>query len=342
MSCVFQTMIYGGSQPLVNACEHLSYACQELANACEEEYNPLYLPIEKCCCWGTLNFYSEYLWWRVFQNGLHYAVTGVEDNVPAPGKLFAFNGDWDTGFCVGGEIVFPNNAWKVTLNWLRFRNKDNQAVIEDGLVLRATRGEPGGIDTLLAAMAQFQFKLDTLRLSLQTPLFTRAHVVIKPMVGIRTDWISENFGVVYEATGTNDGTFNNTFQYWGIGPEGGVEANWYLLPCFSVYGQTAIAGLYGKYNVHQEQFASGRGEDINVRINNDRLQTTLATIVGVQWEGCFFRNIFLALRLGWETHFWVNLNTTLLYTDARQEGSLVDTSDDLRTSGVTLRAAVAF
>lgn len=339
----FQPFIYGAScdpqSSIAKANEHIAAACEELENLYDGHCQPVYLPKDKCCCWGKINFYAESLWWRIFQDGLHYAISGVDSDVSGEGKLFALDGEWDTGFRIGAGIFFPCNAWKLTFDWMRFRNEERDGVIEGALTLRATRGGPGGINTITTAEADLQFKLDSLRLTLQMPLFSRRHIVIKPLVRIRGDWITENFHILYDSIA---GTIDNRLKYWGIGPEGGLEAVWYLLPCFGVYGQATVAGLYGHFDIHQTQFDDGSGEEVNTQNQLNKMQSSLSATLGVQWEGVFFNRVFLSLKAGWETNVWFNINSTLVFTDSSTEGSLVNTIADLRTSGLTLRATLAY
>lgn len=339
---IFQPLAYGEpNRPqsgTARACKHLSIACKELEGLYDECYNSDYLPVEKICCWKMINFYAEYLWWRIFQDKLHYAITGVDSSLDAAGELFALEGTWDSGFRIGSEICFPFNGWKLFFDWTRFRNHDRDDVFDTGLTLRATRGTPDGIDVIDSAESDFRFKLDSFRLALQLPLFTRTHVAVQPIAGIRADRISEDFLIIYR---DNEGIIDNTFQYWGIGPEVGLDTIWYLLPCFALYGRATVAGLYGNFDMHQEQFDS-EGDEVNVRSQFDRMQSTLSATLGVQWEGLCFRNILLSLKLGWETNIWFSLNSILSFSDAGTEGTLVNSSADLRTSGLTLRAKISF
>ncbi|MCH9627524.1 MAG: hypothetical protein S4CHLAM2_11650 [Chlamydiales bacterium] len=346
--CLIQPNLFGSGNEiscdpycsLTNACEQLACACEELSGRYEENYNTTYLPMEKCCYWGVINFYAEYLWWKIHQEGLHYAVSGVQNNVPGEGRLFALEGDWDSGFRIGAGIFFPCNSWRLNLDWLSLRNEDMDAVQPSGLVLRATRGHPGDIDVITSAVADMTFKLDSIRLSLDIPIFTRTHVAITPSIGLRNDSIRETFEIVY--TGTESGRFRNSIQYCGLGPQVGLNAAWYLLPCFAVCGDLGVAGLYGSCDIHQQTADNDTDEDSNFRYRPERLQSTFNSTLGVQWEGSFFRNIYLRLKLGWETNIWFNFNTLYSFTSIGEEGNLVNVANDLRTSGITFRGTLSF
>ncbi len=348
--CLVQSNVFGNGDEipcdpyccLTDACAQLASACEELSGRYEENYNTTYLPVEKCCYWGILNVYAEYLWWRVFQDGLHYAVSGVQNNPPAAGKLYALDGDWDSGFRVGAGVFFPCNAWRLNLDWLSLRNSETDAISGQsiGLTLRATRGHPGDIDIITSAVADMDFKLDSIRLMLDIPIFTRTHVSLNPSIGIRNDSIRETFNIVY--VGGESGTFTNKIRYCGTGPEIGLNASWYLLPCFSVCGNLGVSGLYGSCAIQQMTADTDGDEDSNFCHRIDKFQSTLSAKLGVQWEGTFFRQIYLRLNLGWETNIWFNFDTLYSFTSTGEEGNLVNVANDLRTSGITFRATLSF
>ncbi len=325
---------------LTSACEQLASACEELSGRYEEECNPIYMPVEKMCYWGVLNFYGEYLWWKVHQEGLHFAVTGVLNNT-VEGKLFALNGEWSSGFRVGAGIFFPINTWRINLDWLQMHTSEERGVVNPGgaLPLRTTR-LIGDTDTITSAIADWRFKLDSIRLTLEVPLFMRTHVSIIPSIGVRNDYIRETFRADY--SGAEPGFYETRTQYNGLGPEIAVNASWYLLPCFSIFGNLRTSGMYGSLETHQIVFDTDTNEDVAFRYDFDRLQTTLGSTVGVQWEGSFFRNIFLRLSLGWETNIWFNFNTLYQTISTVSEGTLVNISDNLSTSGVTFRGTLSF
>lgn len=328
------------SDTIASACQHIAAACEELAGICEEDCNDSYIPLEGRFCWGDISFYAEYIWWHIYQQQLHFAVTGVQNVPPCEGELFALNGDWGSGFRIGAGIIFPFNSWKLTLDWLCLRNEEEKGVSAgSGLILRATRGLPMGVDSVAAAFATFDFKLDMIQLLVQVPLFTRLHLALKPLAGIRADRISEDFGIVYTST---NAIFNNQLSWWGIGPEAGLETAWYFFPTFALFGKATVAGLYGNYEIHQIGMDSTGNEDVNIGNRFDNFLSTFSAILGVQWDGVFFRDIYISLKLGWETNVWFNLNSVYTFTDPTIEGSLVDSRGDLRTNGLTFYGSIAF
>lgn len=345
-ACLPFTLNAMDGQTAANVCAHLSAACQELAGCCEEDENCVYLPIEKCCHWGSLTVYGEYLYWKVFQDDLHFAIDGVNPGNTAQGRIYQHNGEWESGFRVGASIFFPCSAWRLGGDWLRLRSHQEEVALDPlaPLNLRATRGTPDGLDELDSASSEFQLDLDSYRVTLQVPLFTRTHVSLEPIVALRGDMIEEQFSIDYDGTGTAVGTYSNKINYWGVGPEVGLEMKWYLLPCFSLFGRSSIAGIYGPCEVEQIQFSTGTltSDDLNVKNRFDRLQPIYGATIGLQWEGIFFRCLFMTLRFAWETQVWEEFNTTYQFFNTTQEGAMIETEGDLYTTGITARLGLSF
>lgn len=317
-------------------CAHLQAVRDELHACCDES---AVVSQQRCDCWGSLEVYGEYVWWKVFQDDLHYAISGVQNNVPSAGNLNRFDGQWESGFRVGASMILPCYAWRLGGEWLRLRSNASDHVVEGDLVLRATRGQPMNVDVIDQALASFDLKLDTVRLNVEMPLCQNACVVLTPIVGLRADFISEDFAITYV---TPDATFDNRMQYWGVGPEVGLDLSWYVLPCFSFFGRPSVGTLYGSCGIHQEQFRAGANEDVNVRSRMDRLQPVFATTIGMQWEKLVCKCLHINLGLAWESNVWIDLNTTLLYFHQGIEGALTETEGNLYTSGITARAGLAF
>ncbi len=332
------------SDPVVNAYEDLAQAARQVALCREEALNPHHLStsIEEPAC-GQLYAWGEFLLWRYHQDGLHFAVTGVE--TANRGKLYALDGDWESGFRVGVGYHFPCSYWDLSLSWLYFTMDDSQlATPSPGLTLWATRSLPSGPDDLLAASAQWHGRINSIALELAVPFYTRTCFALRPTVGVRGDWITQSFDIFYSGIGAPTTTFiTNKTHMWGIGPEGGVRGDWYATNCFSFFGEGSFAYLFGRLQQHQVTNVVGSAAASN-NVDNDFLDTTpvFNFKAGVEYSGWTINRFYIDLSLAWENMIWVDVARDFQYVDATLEGNLVQNDYNLTTSGVTFRARIGF
>lgn len=135
----------------------------------------------------------------------------------------------------------------------------------------------------------------------------------KPFVGVRGAYIRQNLNSHLETfyTGTNGSNVVPTDQhdkerFWGVGPELGLEANWYLGCSWSLYASFDFVSYYGKVKtrIDHTDFLTG-----NTVIRDGTIKHAFNTIAtdgsfGIRWDKawCVASEVLLTFKLGIEQH----------------------------------------
>lgn len=111
-------------------------------------------------------------------------------------------------------------------------------------------------------------------------------------------------------------------DFWGVGPELGVEGDWDVGCGFSLYGDISVSILYGTFHVRSNQTdVLTTVTNVNhLRKHTQACQTVLDVAFGVRWQTCICNGIILGLQLGLEDHRYFNLNQFCGYGDLSLDG----------------------
>ena len=110
--------------------------------------------------------------------------------------------------------------------------------------------------------------------------------------------------------------------FLGIGPLLGIERDWRIGCGFSLYGNIAVAILYGKYHVRSNNSSAfATGFNVNHLVKHVQAsQFVVDAGFGMRWKTCFCKNRFLILQLELEHHRYFNHNQFCGYGDLSLDG----------------------
>lgn len=252
----------------------------------------------------TISFNAELLYWRPELCGLESAfgdttiATTVDESGIITTTVIESDKDphfkWNTGFRVGAEVAI--NCFDLELDWTHF----------DG---RAKFSE----DT---QHGHWKIKYDVIDLTLGRSFCMTPCLYLKPFFGLRAARIHQrlesHLETFFTAAVIGDNTVvtdkNDKEDFWGIGPQIGIDADWYLGCNFSLYGSFAVVTYYG--DVKNENFDT----DTFTRTvsvcdgKKHRCFNTIATdaAIGIRWDSCSTCfcgcNVNSMFKLGLEQH----------------------------------------
>lgn len=198
---------------------------------------------------------------------------------------------WSPGFRIGADYAFT--CFVLEADWTHYKG---HAKFSDG-------GQHG----------RWKIDYDTLDLIFGRRCCVAPCFYFKPFIGLRGALIHQTLTSHLETLFTTS-VVNNTVitdkndkeRFWGIGPELGVEANWYLGCDFSVYGNFDFVTYYGgvkSKNYDVDIFPT------TVSISNGKHNHCFSTIgtdmaIGLRWDKrwCVASEVLLMLKLGLEQH----------------------------------------
>ena len=160
---------------------------------------------------------------------------------------------------------------------------------------------------------------------------------IRPNFGLKAAWIDMDYDIDFRNAniGTNllqpvfiDVQLRKKSDFWGVGPEVGIDGNLHMGWGFSLYSRVSGALMYGAYKVRFSQTDTNTSK---LRLSNSgqyRQRAMAQVVAGIEWAKCFSNGVLLAFNLGWEGQYWWNQNEMRIVIDAQPMGDLTLTGLD--------------
>lgn len=257
------------------------------------------------CCDATtcININAELLYWRPELCGLEGAfgnttiATTVDANAITTTTVRETDkkphSKWSPGFRIGADVMF--NCLDVELDWTHF---DGSAKFSEG-----------------TQHGDWKIKYDVIDLTFGRIFCVNSCFYLKPFIGLRGAQIHQKLKSHLETLFTSSLGNNTVFtdmndkeDFWGIGPQIGLNADWDIGCNFSLYGSFAVVSYYGE--VKSENFDIDTfTRTVNVCDGNKKhcfnnIATDLA--LGIRWDSCSTCfcgcNVNFMLKLGVEQH----------------------------------------
>jgi hypothetical protein len=286
------------------------------ANSCckPELYN------DRCCDVNTeLLIKGEFLYWQGKLCGLEGAFGNTSVNISNTTPTLEIttlteldqkpNFRWEPGFKVGAELWI--NCLNLELNWIDFHGRAHYQ-----------KGSQHG---------NWKLKYDTLDFTIGYDFYPCSRFLVKPMIGARAAWIHQTLRSHLEtltARPTDSGIQNTLVMsdlddhedFRGVGPQVGVEADWYLGKDFSLYAMVDLITYYGYTHCDYDNVDSFTA---TLNISNWNKQKSFCCIgtdgeIGIRWDKYLLHacSMHLMLKLGAEQHHIFD------FSDLGSDGSL--------------------
>jgi hypothetical protein len=326
---------------------------------------------------------ADALYWTAHEDGLDYAIKN--DNAINLDPAVAYQPDknahvknahfnWHAGARAGFGYRFNHDNWVVSLLWTHFNTQTTSHANAGGGSLFVTRMHPGGRGnttlqgeiqqgrTAEHARARWNLHYDILDLELARPAKVAKFVMLKPLFGVRTARITQDFDVRYKNVFEHDVFENATLvttaiiprekivldnDFWGIGPRIGVDTKWMFNKRWSIYANASGSLLWSFFDVDfHEKRLNPDGSKLTIVDMDDEyhdVMTNLEFALGLKWEsGIYHDRYHLSFSLGWEQILWFSLNQLDKFTDPINDGLIFKEHGNLNLSGVTLTARFDF
>lgn len=269
--------------------------------------------------------------------------------------------NWDLGFRLGAGYATPCCLWNVSLNWTHYHTSAHQHRSTNSNDITNVNNQQGMFpiwalskdilagDYVSAAKLDWRLHLNLIDLDFGYPLSCLNCFEIRPYVGIRTAIINQNAHIGYSGgiffidiiqagislNGTDHVHLRNDF--WGIGPRFGISPQYSLGNGFCLYGDAAISGLCGVFDVNQKECFLG-SKRFHHHKHLVRVRGIADLAAGISWDTCFCQGRYsVAFKLGWEYHIFFH-QLELKGDDFH----LVSHNRDLDVQGVTFSSQFAF
>ena len=277
------------------------------------------------------------LLWKAQQGGTEFAVT----DSPAR-HVQRLASDYDWGFRVGLAYTMTHDRWNVHATWDHLRAGATQST-EPGWEYYGQLGQDDYATVTGSAGTSFQsyeqgvsshwhLSYDTVDLDLKKDFLVGKWLCLAPHAGLRSAWINQNQHFTFGKGTGNEAEMKAKNDFWGLGIRAGVESQWGFGRGWSIFGNAAIAMLYGNFKVKSEEivgtYVDNGGPSANLsgwsgtnnyhagRANGD-------WTLGLRWNHMFSNDRYgLTLQAGYEQHIYWNMFNTTIPNATSQNGDL--------------------
>lgn len=312
-------------------------------------------------CGADLFITADFLYWMVREDHLGYVYsTGQQANgSPAKGHVFHPDFKMKPGFKVGIGLNFDHDGWDIfaQYTWIRAHGINGSASPTATTVLFDDFWLAGfGADAITSASATWNLQnFNVIDLELGRNFYVSRYLMLRPHFGLKGTWQKQNFSLNINEINTVTATVGNTFsshmtqhqKFWGIGIRAGLDTAWHFSRSFSLVGDIAISGLYGRFEDSRfgTSFNNTTGlfvvspttlGTINTDNNFHTIKPVIEWMLGLRWEMYTCDNEYhFAFEAGWEEQYWADQNQFFSF---RSEGE----GGDLNFQGLTVKARFDF
>ncbi|MCH9630953.1 MAG: hypothetical protein S4CHLAM37_09640 [Chlamydiia bacterium] len=317
-----------------------------------------------------LFLFADYLYWTAREDGLGYIQSGVtitddrdvyvrDSTALAPvltqGKTHYVSPKFDSGFKGGLGFDMGHDGWDLMATYTWFRTKQNGKATNDPNTLgkklvpiwsfsQASRLQNVSF-SFANNKASWTYRLNNIDLSIGRSFFVSPYLILRPHVGLKGTWQKQKYNIKYnDITGTreeNDATIATSGyyhirfdqKYWGVGLRGGLESAYQFNQNFGIYGNFAVATLWGQFDVkrkdHCEDSETSTTGDVssvttiplslvtNAENNFHSLNGVFELELGLRYDVWFSDNDYrFRIQAGWENQLWLAQNQFKDFSEA--------------------------
>ncbi len=297
---------------------------------------------------------ADIFYWKAQENGDPIArVSSTGSNLVT--NSINLEHRWDLGFRVGLGYNLPHDGWDLSLSWLRFKTRGEGGTSVEtkpsDVIYASQISEPLNppSNTVDYAYGRYRLLLNQFDLDLGRNFFVSKWLAMRPHMGLRTDWIPQKQTLDYRvlvSEGLSSDHVYDRLNYWGIGPCEGLDTEWGIGSGFSIYGNAALAILYGFFK--DTRIAKITTPSLAFETTSYSFQHVSRAIadleVGFRWDRVFLEDqLHLQIQAGWEQHIYFGLNQFAVRSAAiGDEGKVWLNQGDLTMQGFTLSVRVDF
>lgn len=368
MDCVYMDVVTS-----MCGCEVTSSTCGARLGSARPE-----VKAKGCTCPGWY-VAVDAIYWRAKVGGTDYAysdnspflrqeapVQGFANGLPAKGRVKDVDFDWSWGFKVGLGYNFQHDDWDANIMYTRF-TEDDTASSSPGrnsivVPLRASAAitNPGNFGAFLSgtfmyaeyAKTQFEVDYDRIDATLGRNFFVSEKLSMRPFIGLTAAWIDLWQKTRYEggvADGNDLGLAENNVSvkdecdFKGLGPRFGFNTKWFLGYNFSIYGDFALAFLFGHYDVsHKEKYSLIENNQINLDADMNRFAPNATIGLGLAYDTYLNDDKHhIGLKFGYEAHYWWRANQMLKIDDSNYY-RYERIGEDVSFDGITFEVRLDF
>ncbi len=281
-------------------------------------------------CPSDFYFRADFLLMQAREDGLEYAVT--QDNVNVPlnryplvGEVQGFNTDdhstdWNYGARIALGFYLNHDAWdlRATYTYFRINNDKGTIVKNEALLPYWVTPDVAVPSDAKQSSARWTGTAHDLDFTLGKPYHISRYVIFNPNFGVKFAKIDQDFKV------RNSGSWSSGIQridmvadndFWGVGAVLGVETEWLFGAGFSIFANAQASLLYSHFDIKQNFYTT---ETVTNTLNHEfnTITPNAKLNVGLSWCKHFSKNRYaISLTAAYEFQAWYDQNRMRRFFD---------------------------
>lgn len=234
---------------------------------------------------------------------------------------------WDPGFRVGFSYGMKHDQWdtQAYYTWFHTRGKDhvsiNQGTVHSTFLGNFYVDNPDGKGisgpSYHKASIGWTIRFNMFDWELGRNFWVSRSLALRPFLGVKGGWIDQSIHSKWQnphvsnAEFFNLGTEDLKNNFWGIGPQAGINTKWNLFASqsqsFNLFGDISGALMWGHWSF-SDLFRNDLGQQVSIDLQDiNSGASMLRTFMGIGWDANFNQNRYLfCAKLGYEMQFWLD------------------------------------
>jgi len=315
-------------------------------------------PVSICCPPACGKFFvtAEYLYWKAYEDGLSYAITGLGTfgghSPDSQGKVQDVDWDYHSGFRLGGGYALPCVCWDVYANYTHYSGDADGVTVVPGTgaesSLWVTFGPPSTGSATLAPIASAEWDLcfHTVDIEIGRCFCWQNCFILRPFGGIKVAWTKDKYDIEYSSPPDNFlQTIDHRQTFCSVGPRMGISSNWNLCNCLSFFADGAASVVWGRYCVTREDALGIIDPTTTVDTKHKfyTLRPLLDCKLGVKFDFPQLCRLHMYATVAYETIVFFNHNQFLKFVDSGNlKGVFFPIDSNLQLHGLTFALGASF
>ena len=252
---------------------------------------------------------AEALVFKIAQDTLPYAWSETASGNQWTDYHTDFDYKW--GFRVAAGYNIPHDKWDVVGTYVRF-NVNSTVTTQAPALGDLYTYSFNGVDAaqeVSSVSNKWYINFNEFDIEQGRQFFVSKYLRLRPKFGLRNLFLDNNQTNTVVDTQSVTTTIKNNVHFWGMGVLAGLDTVWTLGQGVSIYGNVALAGLFGYFN---PKISSQVNEASTFYQTSGHLENTKGNLdlaLGLRWDRNFYNDRYhVGFNFGFEEHVFFNMN----------------------------------
>lgn len=306
--------------------------------------------------WAADPFFTvDFIYWTPRQEGLAYAIEGIDFGaVPIDtnkGPIHEPDFGFDPGFKVGAGVTMQHDGWDVYANytWIHSTATDSVTDVNGFLptlpnflfiFFNLTNPQPPITGDLFKGKTSWTLHYNTIDLELGRNYYISRFLTLRPHIGLKGTWQDQDLRTSYHITDGNVISIHNHQDSYGVGVRAGLNTCWYFIKSFGLYGDFALTGMWSGSTNFRNDKRHAPDDTVQAFLETHQVSHSVKPVfefgIGLRYEYLYNDDDFrFLIQAGWEEQIWVGNNQFIDIAEYSDKGNLT-------LQGLTLKVRFDF